>query len=149
MADIGTGSGAIAITFKKEWPEAEVTATDISNDALAVATRNAHQIGADITFKEGNMTEPIADKKWAVVLSNPPYIAHEEAELMSPTVLSFEPHKALFADEDGLYFYRKLAENLPALMNKQSLIGVEIGHIKDQPCTSCSQMRFQMQKSKR
>ena len=128
MADIGTGSGAIAITFKKEWPEAEVTATDISEGALAIATRNAQKIGATVTFKEGNMTEPIADKKWDVVLSNPPYIAHEEAASMSPTVLSFEPHKALFADEDGLYFYRKLAENLPALMNKQSLIGVEIGY---------------------
>ena len=130
VADIGTGSGAIAITFKKEWPEAIVTATDISAGALVVATKNAQHNEADVTFKEGDMTEPISHAKWDVVLSNPPYIAHEEAESMSSTVLSFEPHNALFADEDGLYFYRKLAENLPQLMNKPALIGVEIGYLQ-------------------
>ena len=128
MADIGTGSGAIAITFKKEWPEATVTATDISKEALIVAERNAEQLGAEITFKEGNLTEPLQNTKWDIVFSNPPYIAYEEAESMSETVLAFEPHRALFAEEDGLFFYRKLAENLPALMNKPSLIGLEIGH---------------------
>ena len=130
VADIGTGSGAIAITFKKEWPEAIVTATDISAGALAVATRNAQRNEAIVTFKVGDMTEPMSHAKWDVVLSNPPYIAHEEAESMSSTVLSFEPHNALFADEDGLYFYRKLAENLPQLMNKPALIGVEIGYLQ-------------------
>jgi release factor glutamine methyltransferase len=128
MADIGTGSGAIAITFKKEWPEAIVTATDISEEALAVAKRNAEQLGAEITFKEGDMTDPIKNTNWDVILSNPPYIAYEEAESMSETVLAFEPHRALFAEEDGLFFYRKLAENLPTLMNKPALIGLEIGH---------------------
>ena len=128
MADIGTGSGAIAITFKKEWPEATVTATDISKEALTVAKRNAEQLGAEITFKEGNLTDPLQNKIWDIVLSNPPYIGYEEAKTMSETVLAFEPHSALFAEEDGLFFYRKLAENLPALMNKPSLIGLEIGH---------------------
>ncbi|MCZ2258714.1 peptide chain release factor N(5)-glutamine methyltransferase [Sporosarcina sp. G11-34] len=130
VADIGTGSGAIAVTFKKEWPEAMVTATDISAGALTIAMKNAERNAATITFKEGDMTEPIQDAKWDLVLSNPPYIAHEEAELMSPTVLSFEPHNALFAEEDGLYFYRKLAESLPHLMNKPGLIGVEFGYLQ-------------------
>ena len=130
VADIGTGSGAIAITFKKEWPEAMVTATDISAGALAVAMKNAESNAATITFKEGDMAEPIQDAKWDLVLSNPPYIAYEEAELMSSTVLSFEPHNALFAEEDGLYFYRKLAGSLPHLMNKPALIGVEIGYLQ-------------------
>ena len=128
MADIGTGSGAIAVTFKKEWPEANVTATDISKDALAVAIKNAHNNDAEITFKEGDMAAPLANLKWDVILSNPPYIAHEEASSMSATVLSHEPHQALFAEEDGLYFYRKLAESLPKLMNIPSLIGVEYGY---------------------
>ena len=130
VADIGTGSGAIAITFKKEWPEAIVTATDISAGALAVAIKNAEKNDAAVTFKKGDMTGPISHDKWDVVLSNPPYIAHEEAESMSSTVLSFEPHNALFADEDGLYFYRKLAKKLPQLMNKPALIGVEIGYLQ-------------------
>ena len=130
VADIGTGSGAIAITFKKEWPEAIVTATDISPDALVVAAENAAHNEAVVTFKAGDMAKPLSETKWDVVLSNPPYIAHEEAKLMSSTVLSFEPHNALFAEEDGLYFYRKLAESLPQLMNKPALIGVEIGYLQ-------------------
>lgn len=128
VADIGTGSGAIAITFKKEWPDADVTATDISPKALAIAEKNADKLGAVVHFKEGNLTEPIQDEKWDIILSNPPYIAHEEALDMSKTVLSFEPHNALFADEDGLFFYRKLAEKLPTLMKKTALIGIEIGY---------------------
>ncbi|MCZ2257525.1 peptide chain release factor N(5)-glutamine methyltransferase [Sporosarcina sp. G11-34] len=130
FADIGTGSGAIAITFKKECPEADVTATDISTEALSVAKRNAELLGVDIEFLEGDMAVPLSEEKWDVILSNPPYIAHEEAIEMSDTVLSHEPHSALFAEEDGLYFYRKLAESLPPLMKKPALIGVEIGHMQ-------------------
>lgn len=128
VADIGTGSGAIAVTFKKEWPTAHVTATDISEEALAVAMKNAQAHDAEVTFKQGDMTTPIATGKWDIVLSNPPYIAHAESVEMSETVLSYEPHQALFAEEDGLYFYRQLANNLPPLMNVPSLIGVEIGY---------------------
>lgn len=128
MADIGTGSGAIAVTFKKEWSAAQVTATDISKEALAVAMKNAYKYDAEVTFKQGDMTAPIATEKWDIVLSNPPYIAHDESTEMSETVLSYEPHQALFAEEEGLYFYRQLANNLPPLMNNPSLIGVEIGY---------------------
>ncbi|MFS0575893.1 peptide chain release factor N(5)-glutamine methyltransferase [Sporosarcina sp. 179-K 3D1 HS] len=130
MADIGTGSGAIAITLKKEWPEAKVTATDISEEALAVARKNAARHQADVTFLRGDMAAPIINRTWDIILSNPPYIAHEEAREMSDTVLGYEPHGALFADEDGLFFYRKLAESLPPLMNKPALIGLEIGHLQ-------------------
>ncbi|HJF30434.1 MAG TPA: peptide chain release factor N(5)-glutamine methyltransferase [Sporosarcina psychrophila] len=130
IADIGTGSGAIAVSVKKEWPEASVTATDISEGALAIAKGNAKANGANVNFLQGDLTAPIAQEKWDVVLSNPPYIAHEEATLMSGIVLDHEPHNALFADEDGLYFYRKLAENLRPLMNKPSLIAVEIGYMQ-------------------
>ena len=86
VADIGTGSGAIAVSFKKEWPEALVTATDISEGALGVAKKNAIANDADIDFRQGDLTEPIAEQKWDIVLSNPPYIAHEEAVQMSETV---------------------------------------------------------------
>jgi len=130
VADIGTGSGAIAVSFKKEWSEALVTATDISEGALAIAKHNAKANDAEVTFLQGDLTAPIAKGKWDVVLSNPPYIAHDEAALMSGTVLDHEPHNALFADEDGLYFYRKLAETLPPLMNNPSLVAVEIGYLQ-------------------
>ena len=132
LADIGTGSGAIAITMKSEWPQAIVTATDLSEIALQTAQKNAEQLQVNITFKLGDLTAPIADEKWDVVLSNPPYIAFSELEDMSDVVVDHEPHSALFAEEDGLILYRKLAEQLPLLMNKPALIGVEIGYSQGQ-----------------
>lgn len=142
VADIGTGSGAIAIAFKKERPEAVVTASDISEAALKVAKRNAKRNEADIDFRLGNLTEPIKIEKWDVVLSNPPYIAMEESTQMSPTVLDFEPHTALFADDDGLFFYKQLAKELPPLMDTPSLIGVEIGYLQGQAVSELFQKAF-------
>lgn len=128
LADIGTGSGAIAVTMKLEHPEASVLATDLMEPALATAKRNAKELGADIQFALGNLTEPLQDEKWDVVLSNPPYIAFDEAAEMSEVVLEHEPHTALFAEEEGLILYRQLAEQLPPLMNVPSFIAVEIGY---------------------
>ncbi|PID05276.1 MULTISPECIES: peptide chain release factor N(5)-glutamine methyltransferase [unclassified Sporosarcina] len=128
VADIGTGSGAIAVAFKKERPTAKVTATDFSESALEVAKRNAERNEADITFMQGDMEVPLKQQKWDIVLSNPPYIAEHEKSVMSPTVYEFEPQTALFAEEEGLYFYRRLAENLSPLMNRPALIGFEIGY---------------------
>ena len=142
VADIGTGSGAIAIAFKKERSVSLVTATDISESALDVAKRNAVRNKVEIDFRLGNMTEPIDGEKWDVVLSNPPYITWEESKEMSPTVLEFEPHSALFADDDGLYFYKQLAEKLPPLMDKPSLIGVEIGYLQGQAVSEVFQKAF-------
>ena len=130
VADIGTGSGAIAIAFKKERPTAEVTATDFSELALEVARRNAQRNEVDVTFLQGDMEEPLKHRKWDIILSNPPYIADYEKVDMSPTVYDFEPQTALFAEEDGLYFYRRLAEGLSPLMNRPSLIGFEIGYLQ-------------------
>lgn len=130
VADIGTGSGAIAVAFKKERPTAEVTATDFSEPALEVAKRNAQRNEAEITFLQGDMEEPLQQHTWDIVLSNPPYIAEYEKSVMSPTVYDFEPQTALFAEEDGLYFYRRLAENLSPLMNRPALIGFEIGYLQ-------------------
>ncbi|PIC80069.1 protein-(glutamine-N5) methyltransferase, release factor-specific [Sporosarcina sp. P18a] len=128
VADIGTGSGAIAVAFKKERPTAKVTATDFSEAALEVAERNAERNDADITFLQGDMEEPLKSQKWDIILSNPPYIADHEKSVMSPTVYDFEPQTALFAKEEGLYFYRRLAEKLSPLMNHPALIGFEIGY---------------------
>ena len=130
FADIGTGSGAIAVTMKLEVPELNVTATDLSEDALLIARENAARLQADVTFLQGDLAEPLNDEKWDVVLSNPPYIANEEAALMHQTVLDYEPHLALFAEEDGLYCYRKLAEQLPTMMKTPALIGLEIGYLQ-------------------
>lgn len=128
FADIGTGSGAIAVTVKRECPTFAVTATDISSEALAVAKQNATNLRATIDFRQGDLAAPLSPEKWDIVLSNPPYIARSEAIDMTETVLGYEPHLALFAEEDGLECYRKLADQLPSVMNKPGLIGLEIGY---------------------
>jgi len=128
LADIGTGSGAIALSMKLECPELTVVATDLSEAALSTARKNAQRLAADIDFRLGDLTKPLSGEKFDIVLSNPPYIAFDEAKEMSNTVLEHEPHSALFAEEDGLILYRKLAEQLPPLMNKPALIGLEIGY---------------------
>lgn len=128
VADIGTGSGAIAVTAKLEVPEFDVTATDISGGALTVAKDNAKALNAEVRFLKGDLAKPLAHEKWDIILSNPPYIADEESKEMTSTVLDYEPHKALFAEEEGLYCYRKLAEQLPEMMKVPGLIGVEIGY---------------------
>lgn len=128
IADIGTGSGAIALTVKKEISNAEVTATDISTEALVVAKKNAERLEVKVEFKQGDLLAPIADQKWDIILSNPPYIGSHEAESLSDTVIDYEPHLALFAAEDGLQLYRKMTEQLPEIMNAPSFIGFEIGY---------------------
>lgn len=128
IADIGTGSGIIAITMKSEIPSAKITATDISQAALDTAKKNAEELGAEIDFKLGDLLGPLKGEKWDVILSNPPYIAHSEAESMSDSVKDFEPHSALFADQEGLALYDEMMEDLPDLLNKPGIVGFEIGH---------------------
>lgn len=142
LADIGTGSGAIAITMKLEDPALHVTATDLSPEALKVAESNAHELQAPITFKQGDLTEPIATEKWDVILSNPPYIGYEEAPTLSDTVRNYEPHSALFADEEGLHLYKRLAQELPKIMNRPALIGLEIGYLQGPAVQSFFQQTF-------
>lgn len=128
IADIGTGSGVIGITMKCELPAADVVAVDISEKALFTAKKNAVRLGVDVEFKLGDLTEPINGRKWDVILSNPPYIAHGEAAGLADTVRDHEPHSALFADEEGLLLYSRMASELPGLLNKPGIIGFEIGH---------------------
>lgn len=128
VADIGTGSGIIAITMKCELPDAQVTATDISQRALDTATQNAQQLNVEIDFCLGDLAEPIKDRKWDVILSNPPYIAYGEAPGLSDSVRDHEPHNALFAEKEGLALYEKMALQFPKLLNKPGIIGFEIGY---------------------
>jgi len=142
LADIGTGSGIIAITMKLEIPTLHVTATDLSQKAIEVAKLNANQLGADIQFLEGDLSEPIQHQKWDIVLSNPPYISFDEAATLSDTVFNFEPHSALFAEEQGLQLYKRLSEELPMIMNRPALIGLEIGHEQGTKVKNYFQLAF-------
>lgn len=123
IADIGTGSGCIAITLKKEL-NCNVTAVDISNNALSVARSNANKNDCLIEFLEGDMLKPL-HKKYDCLISNPPYIRYDE-EIMD-IVKNNEPHIALYADNDGLYYYEEILKNANKYLNNKYLIAFEIG----------------------
>lgn len=128
LVDIGTGSGAIAVTMKLERPSCNVIATDIAKESLLVAEKNAAELGADVQFVEGDLLSPfIGEQRFDVILSNPPYIPNGDIESMSVVVTEHEPHRALFAGDDGLDLYRRMMEQLPLVMKERALIGFEIG----------------------
>ena len=130
VVDVGTGSGAIAITLKKEQPTLRVFASDISVEALAVAEKNAQTLAAEITFVQGDLLQPLIDsgEKFDVVVSNPPYIAYSETDVMDVSVIEYEPHLALFAENDGLALYQRLIQQLPSCLKKGGVAAFEIGY---------------------
>ena len=124
IVDIGTGSGCIAITLKKQL-DCNMTAVDISTKALDVAKKNAINNNVEIEFIEGNMLNNLKNK-YDVIVSNPPYISYDE-EIMD-IVKNNEPHIALYADNDGLYYYEEILKNAKEYINKKSIIAFEIGY---------------------
>ncbi|WP_239725003.1 MULTISPECIES: peptide chain release factor N(5)-glutamine methyltransferase [unclassified Mammaliicoccus] len=132
VCDIGTGTGAIAISLKKERTNLNVIATDISDDALKVAKENARLNQAEIEFLQGDALKPLINNgiKIDVLLSNPPYISYEEKVEMSETVLEYEPHLALFTQNNGLAIYKRILNDLDKVMKKDGLVIFEIGHLQ-------------------
>ena len=111
ILDIGTGSGCIACTLAAELPEAEVTAWDISEDALAIARENAKRTHVHVSFEQVDVLHSPPISRYDLIVSNPPYICQQEAEAMERHVLDHEPHLALFVpDDDPLLFYRAIAQ---------------------------------------
>ncbi|MEK4027706.1 peptide chain release factor N(5)-glutamine methyltransferase [Pseudobacillus sp. FSL P4-0506] len=129
MADIGTGSGAIAITMKLERPQLTVYASDLSEKALQTAKQNSRTLQANIQFLHGDLLAPFIEEgiKLDILLSNPPYIPLTDKKELSTVVVDHEPELALFGGEDGLDIYRRLCEQLPHVLNAKALIGFEIG----------------------
>lgn len=125
IVDIGTGSGAIAITLKKEVPNAKVYATDISKEALEIAKENSKDNKVDINFIEGNLLSPLK-QKYDVIISNPPYISYDEE--IEEIVKNNEPHLALYAPDNGLYCYKEIIKNAKKYLNEKFIIAFEIGY---------------------
>ena len=123
IVDLGCGSGCIAITLSKEL-NISVDAVDISKNALEVAKQNNEINKGNVTFYQGNMLEPLS-KKYDVIISNPPYISYDED--IEEVVRKNEPHIALYADNDGLYFYDYILKNCRDYLNDKFLIAFEIG----------------------
>ena len=144
VVDIGTGSGTIAVTLALENTKMRVSATDISEKALAVAKENSEKLCANVHFYQGDLLNPIinAKQKADVVVSNPPYIPDEEIMELSTVVKDWEPTLALSGGADGLLYYRKIVEQLPDVIRYPGLIAFEIGHGQGKDVKSMLENRF-------
>ena len=131
VLDIGTGSGAIALALAKNRSAWSVTAADISQEALDVASENAKNQKFNIFFKKSDCFAEISEK-YDIIVSNPPYISREDESEVGLNVLYSEPHLALFADEDGLAIYRRIAEDAKAYLKDGGKIYLEIGYKQGQ-----------------
>ena len=129
ILDLCTGSGIIAITLKKEIVEkyTEIVASDISEKALSIAIENANNNNANISFIKSDLFYNISGK-FDLIISNPPYISYKDKITIKDSVLNYDPHLALFAEEDGIYFYRKIIENAVHYLSKDGVIFFEIGY---------------------
>lgn len=127
VLDIGTGSGCIAISLARRLPLAAITAVDLSPHALAVARRNAEQHGTDINFQLGSFFEPVAGRKFDLIVSNPPYITTADLAALQPEVRDFEPTLALDGGPDGLDAYRVLTSAAPEHLNADGWLLFEVG----------------------
>lgn len=133
VLDIGTGSGAIIETLMLENPRVRGFAADISSDALTVAALNAQQLSIkQLRFVESDVFSGLADLRFDLIVSNPPYIASSDEDEMDASVLTYEPHDALFADNQGLAIYQKIAEGLAAHLTPQGRAYFEIGYKQGQ-----------------
>lgn len=126
VLDLCTGSGAIAVTIKHECPSASITASDLSTDALSLASLNARANGAEITFVQGDLWFPLEGMQFDLILSNPPYIPTQDCAELQQEVLQ-EPVMALDGGADGLNFYRRIAQEAPAHLTQDGFIAVEVG----------------------
>jgi release factor glutamine methyltransferase len=127
--DIGTGSGAIALSLATEGRYAKVVATDVSEDALALARENHRALcpAAAVEFRLGSVYAPVAGERFDVIVSNPPYIGRSERPTLDPEVRDWEPDQALFAEDDGLALVREIVAGAPDHLQPNGLLAVEIG----------------------
>ncbi|MBT9143139.1 MAG: Release factor glutamine methyltransferase [Dehalococcoidia bacterium] len=130
ILDVGTGSGAVAISIAVLLPKSEVVAVDISPAVLNVATQNAarHNVTDRVRFLAGDLYAPVSRERFDAVVSNPPYISSTDIETLQRDVKVYEPHLALNGGPDGLDFYRRLTAELDALAALPVLLLFEVGY---------------------
>lgn len=134
VCDLCTGSGCIAVAIAKNSPETQVTATDISGAALAVAARNVekHELGDRIALLCGDLFEPLVPgldvTQWDLIVCNPPYVSTAEYETLEKNVKDYEPELALLAGDDGLDVYRRIAAQIEQYLKPDGALLLEIGY---------------------
>lgn len=130
ILDVGSGSGAIAISLAKTIPDSKVWGVDISKDALAIARENNLRLSAGVTLTEGDAlsgVENYVEGEFDIVVSNPPYIPYSQQADMRENVVNFEPHEALFVEDDNpIVFYRAIAKSALKLLKPEGLLYFEI-----------------------
>ena len=130
VLDVGTGSGAIAISIAHDWVLAEITAVDISPAAIEVARSNAERLGfaEQIRFLQGDLLAPVAREAFDLIVSNPPYVPARDRDSLAVEVRDYEPALALFAGDDGLGVYRRLIPVAYAALASGGFLAIEIGY---------------------
>lgn len=129
VLEIGVGSGCVITTLALEAPQHQYTGVDISQEALAVARVNAERLGvSDIALMVSDVYRQVPEQQYLAIVSNPPYISEAEKSVMDASVLTYEPETALFAAEDGLAIYRRIAEQLEAYLLPEGRAYFEIGY---------------------
>lgn len=128
ILDMCTGSGCILLSLLKYSNECEGTGVDISDEALKVATENAERLGLKAEFVQGDLFENLPDKKYDMIISNPPYIETAVIETLMPEVREHEPIQALDGSEDGLFFYQRIVEKAGGFLTKGGWLLFEIGY---------------------
>lgn len=130
LADVGTGSGCIAIALAHELPQARILAGDLAAEALSTATDNAARLGvsARVSFFRGDLLECLADGSLDLVVSNPPYVGRREADKLQREIRDFEPPVAVFAGEEGLEAYRRLVPQAARVLRPGGWLVLELGY---------------------
>jgi release factor glutamine methyltransferase len=128
IVDVGTGSGAIAVALAHKLPHALIAAIDISSRALAIAEENAKRNGVAVRFLPGDLLAPVAEERFEIIVSNPPYVPTADRDTLSVEVREYEPALALFAGGDGLDVYRRLIPAASDALTPGGFVALEIGY---------------------
>lgn len=142
VLDLCTGTGALAIAIALQFPGAQVTAADISADALAVARQNIADTGARVTLRQGDLFAAAAGERFDIIVSNPPYITAEEMADLQPEVRR-EPALALYGGSDGLDFYRRITREAPDYLSPGGWLLLEIGSAQAEAVSALLAERFE------
>ena len=128
--DLCTGSGVLGISLKKRFPQLDVVLSDLSQEAIGLALENGKKNAVEVSCRQGDFLQPFLGERADIVFCNPPYVSKREYAELGRGVRDFEPEMALVGGEDGLFFYEKLAKELPSFLKPKAKIFLEIGFMQ-------------------